>query len=377
MATYSTIKGFTIQSLTSDPVATPIDAGTWAAGNNMNTARVGNAAFGGPAALTATATFGGGTVSLCEEYDGTSWAEVNNYPISIDSAGATGTLSAGLGFGGDPPTPGANVNTTNEYDGTSWTASNNLNTARRDLVGGGTQTAAIGSFGAIDPPFTGATETYDGTSWSSVNSGLTGRRSAAGGGTTTAALTFGGFVPPYTDLAEEYDGTSWTQVTVMNTARGVLAGTHAGTVTAMLAIGGYGPPGATYFANTEYYNGSTWSEVADMGTASNSMGAAGTSTAAIKAGGNIATGNSNLTEEWTVPSTVTLAQEGQVWYNTTSTVLKGFALNLPLGAWASGNNLIDDRPAAGSWGTQTAAAYVCGSPREQKTELFDGTSWTE
>ena len=39
MADYSTIKGFTVQTLASDPYASEMLAGTWASGNAMNTGR--------------------------------------------------------------------------------------------------------------------------------------------------------------------------------------------------------------------------------------------------------------------------------------------------------------------------------------------------
>ena len=139
-----------------------------------------------------------------------------------------------------------------------------------------------------------------------------------------------------------------------------------------MAFGGKSPG----VANTEAWDGSSWTEVADLATARYGIAPAGVQTAANAAGGN--TGSATTaTEEFSLPAAAAVAQEGQVWYNSTSNVLKGFALNLAGGTWSSGNDLVDDRPAAGSWGTQTAAAYVCGSPREQKTELFDGTTWTE
>ena len=39
MADYSTIKGFTIQSLASDPVTGVAGGGTWASANNLNVVR--------------------------------------------------------------------------------------------------------------------------------------------------------------------------------------------------------------------------------------------------------------------------------------------------------------------------------------------------
>ena len=100
MADYSTIKGFTVQTLTSDPYATAVSAGTWASGGNT------------PKYLT-------------------------------DAAGA-GTTTAGLGFGGYTDVPGyANLDTTVTYNGTAWTEVNALNTGRYKLAGCGTSTAAL------------------------------------------------------------------------------------------------------------------------------------------------------------------------------------------------------------------------------------------
>ena len=39
MAKYSDIKGFTVQTVSSDPAASAIDAGSWASGGAINTGR--------------------------------------------------------------------------------------------------------------------------------------------------------------------------------------------------------------------------------------------------------------------------------------------------------------------------------------------------
>jgi hypothetical protein len=74
--------------------------------------------------------------------------------------------------------------------------------------------------------------------------------------------------------------------------------------------------------------------------------------------------------------------EGQIWYNSTSNLLKGYAF--APAAWATGgslNNALEDM--AGNVGTQTAALAVAGyfapsSPggASNLTEEYDGTSWT-
>ena len=74
---------------------------------------------------------------------------------------------------------------------------------------------------------------------------------------------------------------------------------------------------------------------------------------------------------------------GQVWYNTTSTVLKGYVSGA--GAWSSGNNMITPCDNGGYLGIQTAAMYFGGRggpPSGMITaittsETYNGTSWTE
>tara|TARA_R110002012_G_scaffold154055_1_gene314301 strand:- start:69 stop:1037 length:969 start_codon:yes stop_codon:yes gene_type:complete len=71
--------------------------------------------------------------------------------------------------------------------------------------------------------------------------------------------------------------------------------------------------------------------------------------------------------------------EGQVWYNTTSNVLKGNAATAA-GAWATGGTLNTARYGGGSAGIQTAALYFGGitvPPVTAVVESYNGTSWTE
>ena len=72
--------------------------------------------------------------------------------------------------------------------------------------------------------------------------------------------------------------------------------------------------------------------------------------------------------------------EGQVWYNTTSNVLKGQAATAA-GAWASGVNINTARGGRpGGGGTATAALMFGGEPGTAYvalTESWDGSSWTE
>ena len=69
--------------------------------------------------------------------------------------------------------------------------------------------------------------------------------------------------------------------------------------------------------------------------------------------------------------------DGQVWYNSTDNVLKGF-FNNP-GSWATGGTLNSARGNVASVGTQTAGLIAGGQPPTAQTitESYNGTNWTE
>ena len=76
--------------------------------------------------------------------------------------------------------------------------------------------------------------------------------------------------------------------------------------------------------------------------------------------------------------------EGQVWYNTTTSALKGY-INNP-GSWSTGGDLPDIRQRIASAGTQTAAlafggflqGWIGNNPpfKVSATDEYNGTSWT-
>ena len=65
--------------------------------------------------------------------------------------------------------------------------------------------------------------------------------------------------------------------------------------------------------------------------------------------------------------------EGQVWYNTTTNVVKGLINNL--GSWATANNMNTARNVLAGAGTQTAALAFGGGtpPNTAITESYNGT----
>lgn len=68
-------------------------------------------------------------------------------------------------------------------------------------------------------------------------------------------------------------------------------------------------------------------------------------------------------------------QLGEIWYNNTIGVLKGYK-TIPA-AWSSGGNLVTSRNDVGGCGTSTAALAAAGSPAKGNTEEYNGTSWSE
>ena len=386
MANYRNIKGFTVQSTSTDPVPY---IQSWSSGGNLNTAVLGNCGFGtqsAAASVAGTAPSAPGITNHVEEYNGSTWTEVNATPTGYDSMGSCGPQTSGMAFGGQSA-PGPNTNNTFEYDGTNWTSGGSLNTARRDLIGAGTQTAGLAALGAVDPPYSAETEKYNGASWTTVAEANTGRRSAGGSGTSTSALAYGGYGPPadYSDAVESWNGASWTEVSELNTKRGVI-GSAGDSNTSALAIGGTSP--GAQVANVEQWNGSAWTETADLAVARNlKFGLPnGPTNAALAAGGNApsAPGASVFTEEFSFPGpTSSILIEGQMWYNSNTTALKGFARDVAEGTWASGAAMNNANAAVGSFGISTAAIefggyYPPGSaPGRITTEEYDGTTWTE
>ena len=131
-------------------------------------------------------------------------------------------------------------------------------------------------------------------------------------------------------------------------------------------------------AQTEQWNGSAWTEIADLGTGRSRVAGAGTTTAALAVGAYPGT-NNTATEEFSFPPpTSTILQEGQLWFNYTSSALKGYgtAAGIPAGTWSAGGSLNTGREAGGGAGTQTAALVISGTSGAE-VESYDGSSFTE
>ena len=221
MATYAKEKGFTVQTLSTDPAASLAATGSWAAGGSMNTARdsVGSSSAG---TQTASIVFAGSTppdptvVAINEQYNGSSWTEVGDLNRAKRGPVGLGTSTAALSAGGDAGS--ATFYTDHEqWNGSAWTETTEINTARSFLYGFGTNTAGVISGGYIPPSFgtTAVTEYWNGSSWTETGDLNTARLGIGGAGTYTAGLVSGSPA----GNTETFNGSSWTEVADLNTAR--------------------------------------------------------------------------------------------------------------------------------------------------------------
>ena len=284
-----------------------ITAGAWASGGNLPQDSRG----GGSAGIQTAAWYVGGlqypsdTKNRTDEYDGSSWTNVNNLPSNIFGCNACGTLTAGLIYGsyqGYTPVQG-----TYEYDGTDWTAGGslpNIGPAYGGAGGGGTQTAAVACGGYGDPP-PGVSQVmeYDGSSWTSnPNSLPTGNYNQAGDGTSTALWLAGGYLSTTATL--HFDGTSFSTSGSMVTARPSACGAGYGTQTNAIVAGGEGSGTST---QGEQYNGTSWVSAPSMSQGRKyGLGAsrsAGSQTGFIAGGATPPNPNTNATEEFTPETT--------------------------------------------------------------------------
>jgi len=228
---------------------------------------------------------------------GGTWSSGGNLNQARESMGGAGTTTAGLVFGGgeDPPAHALSE----EYDGTSWTEGNNLNTARWLLAGTGTQTAGLAVAGRLEsgsPNKEIKTEEYDGTNWAESGDLNTRRDQLGAAGTQTAAIAFGGTDGSSDqDVNEEYNGSSWSEEADLNTARTGLGGGFGSSTAAILAGGGLASA-PYYSASVESWNGSAWTEIAELNTQRFYSSHSGTSTEGYVFGGQ--PGTKSVTEYW-------------------------------------------------------------------------------
>ena len=183
MAGYKEIKGFQVQTRSEDPSPTEAQVGdfyynsttgqfkaisdggapigTWASGANLNSARYGLAGVG--ASNSAALVFGGypnGSTGATEQYNGSSWTELNDLNQARGYLDGAGTYTAALAFAGLTP-PSSGEGETETWNGSSWTEVNDINNLRYNGGGDGTQTSALFFGGTPNPSPSVFTESWD------------------------------------------------------------------------------------------------------------------------------------------------------------------------------------------------------------------------
>ena len=111
------IKGFKVQTLSTDTIASQVLGGSWSSGGDLNTGRSRGAAGG---TQTANISFMGAASTAyvnAEVYDGSSWTEVGDNNTPRYDVGASGTSTSALGFGGTS----TSVNNFESWNGSAWT----------------------------------------------------------------------------------------------------------------------------------------------------------------------------------------------------------------------------------------------------------------
>ena len=288
MAGWKTIKGFNIESLSSDP-SNLSEGQVW-----YNT--------------TSNTLKGYGNMTGA-------WATGTAMPMARGLALTIGISTAGMVVEGDNPTgPGGYTDQTTEWDGSSWTEGGDVNRIIGSMqLGFGTVTAGVLACGYQQAPtitFTTFVEEYDGSSWTEVNNSTNGYQDGTAAGTLTAGLLFGGNSPGGTGTnVEAYDGTNWTAGGALGTGRGRPQGSECGTQTAALCIGG-----SSYLTTVEQYDGSSWTGAPSMSQGKYNGGSSGIITAALAFGGHpvIATTESYNGSSW---STENILSTGRGYAN--------------------------------------------------------------
>ena len=313
MTTYKDIHGTQVEVRDDDP-ANPVNGqiwynsgtlkghkenpvGAWSTVGSLNTARY---AAGDQIGSASSGMVAGGSPAIAnaENWNGSSWTEVNDLNTGRNGITGAGVYTAGLMYGGYEPT-GAESALTESWNGSSFSETTDLNTARYGGGGGGTQTAAILSGGNQ----VANTELWNGSCWTEVNDMNRGKRNQKGSGTSTANVCFGGYFNPGatygTNETELWNGTSWTEVNNLNSGRYTHGGAND-TSTSSLCFGGSTPPNVNGTNKTEQWNGTSWTEVNDLNAARFGIAGVGTTANCLGVGGSLP-GFTTQTEEWNEP----------------------------------------------------------------------------
>jgi len=382
MAKYSDIKGFTVQTLSTDTVASQLLGGAWASANSSNTNHQ-NA--GGAGTQTSALAYGSESSPYVqvEEYNGTNWTEVAELNVQGSRHGFGANAEAVLATGGSGGPAAGNTGVTNveSWDGSSWTEVGDLNLKREGQGGFGTYTAGLVVSGLNrggTPSYPTNVESWNGTAWTEVNEVNQGRGVGGSFGLQTSGIFCGGQPAPANNLTESWDGTSWTEVADLNTNRGRWGGFFGTSNSSGLVCGGYPGPSTTVQAQTETWDGTSWTEVADLGTARyDQISSTNASTSSGLVNSGYSTSGVTITEEWDAPAVFSKTIEGQLYFNSTTNTFKETITDMAGATWASSTAINTARQSGGNAGTATSAIFISGTPTPAAVEEWNGSSWSE
>jgi len=377
MTDFKGIRGWKVQTLSTDPSAGGIASATWSSGGTANQAR----AYVGSAGRTQNdgLVFGGqnppSRYTNTESYDGSTWTEVNdlNTSRSQGNYGTSGTSTSALATAGQP----SPSDVVESWDGTNWTEVAENNTARYASSNAVLSNTSGLIFGGEIPGsgYQAITEEWNGSAWTEVADLNTAGGTGAGVGITTAALLVGRQGPPNNAITnvEEWNGSAWTETTDFNTARRNMG--QAGLYTAALVFGG--APPTPVKANTEDWNGTAWTERADLSSGVAGNGGNGTRTSAVSSFGITPTYTA-ASEEFS-ESTAPRINLGQVYFNSTANAFKVTEQSVPSTSWSSGTSLNSTRAFNNAAGSIPSAITFGGSPAPTQAyaEQWNGSAWTE
>ena len=353
---------------------------------------------------------GGGSAypSACNTYNGTTWTGITAMPTGYEACRYAGTSTAGImTAGGDGGSPGYPANT-HEWGGSSWTAGGSLPSVKYyGSTVAGTQTASFSAGGSY--PQKNTTSNYDGTSWTVSGNLPTNSYNMMGNsvGSQTAGVTTGGNATSFPAIAPtvyHYDGSVWT-ADVASALGYANTGASFGPQSAHTFAGGNAPGLVStvqeYNVSVNTVTAAAWASGGALNTARNGMGASGTQTAGLAAGGNLGPSKVDNSEEyngtsWTEGDNLTtgrgeLAAAGNS-PQTASLVFGGTTSSAPDNpgitnaseeyngtSWTAGNFMNYSSRNLGGLGTQTSAVSAggLGPPTYLATTgEYDGTNWT-
>ena len=200
------------------------------------------------------------------------WSSVEDLITGRRGPGAQGNSATALAAGGNETNPSSTFSAkTEEWDGTSWSEVNDMNYARDGGMAGPSTNDAYFGGGLAN---WNAIEKWDGTSWTNISYPNSGQPSYGGEGLNPGGHRggfMGGCASDYLFLLNssvyapggsftEYNVATETAVRCVEPPGGLHYGFSGDICTGIIAWGGFTPTEGNGCTNTTCWNGTTWSD---------------------------------------------------------------------------------------------------------------------